>query len=239
MSRLPKKFRQLLFAAHCFAQVYGFKGPWDAVGKVIKALIEKLEREESKRIVDALDAHILAEDYFAKNLPNGTDWKQLEESASDLLKHKTPFMTTNRFSIYLTEDQAEYDRLIAEGRENIIFSDRSSNDPNEDDATCMPGTSTSFHCVGTGNQTEDGHELLMRGRFCFSTKCQTCRPKIHDECVYKHIILSNGEERIFHCTSLAEKKLLCDQTERQRHLKQMATLSVLLKKGELNMTSYK
>ena len=73
------------------------------------------------RIVDALDANNLAEDYLCKNLPNGINWKQLEESTSELLKNKTPFMATNRFSIYVTEDEAEYERLIAEGRENIFF----------------------------------------------------------------------------------------------------------------------
>ena len=88
----------------------------------------------------------------------------------------------------MTEDKEEYDELISEGRPNIIYDERATNDPNEDDTDAMTGLSSCFHYVAAGNKTEDGLELAMRGRFCFCIKCCTCRPNVHPNCSYKNIV---------------------------------------------------
>ena len=86
LSKIPLGENSIKIAEHCFAQVYSFKGPWDAAGKVIKWFIRRLERMEKSRVEDAFQCYEHATVYFAEKLPSDTDWKKLEEELSMKLK---------------------------------------------------------------------------------------------------------------------------------------------------------
>ena len=70
------KNNQLVVAEHLFAPIYGFKGPWDAAGKVAKYLVKKMEKQEVERVPDAFKHYQVMLSYL--NEIDTVNWEDLE-----------------------------------------------------------------------------------------------------------------------------------------------------------------
>ena len=195
LSKIPYSHPYIEEVEHCFAQVYGFKGPWDAAGKVVKAKIKSLESEQKCRAPDAFSVYKLMCSYFKEKLPNDRDWKQLASEGSELLKRKTEFTAVNRKACFVTDYINEYEDLKEKGHEDIIFTNRSEVEHSED-TTVYEGTSKVHH-VYTGivkdrdRIPEKGYKLSLKTNPCF---CAKCRNNQVSECQYKTI---TGEVNTF------------------------------------------
>jgi hypothetical protein len=202
---------------HCFAQVYSFKGPWDAAGKVIKYFIRKLERMEKARVEDAFQCYEHAAKYFTENLPSDTDWKKLEEELSMKLKDKSVYDAVNRYAGYATDDEEEYNRLIAEGHSHIILTRRSE----AKDTTVYDGSNDSHYFKGSGMMDERGVHLEMRSKPC---RCNECR-SANGTCTYQEI---RGDPKDFYRKDRAEV-----DAEREQKKKEIAMAHIQRVKGIL------
>ncbi len=115
---------------HRFAQKYGFKGIWDAAGKVVKHEMrnEELVTRNGKhhRFANAWDCYFrlrpILKDLTLK-LRKKKPWAEWEREKSSKLLDKTPFKLTERYIGYVTEDPLEFQRL--EFR-HVVFSNRTS-----------------------------------------------------------------------------------------------------------------
>ena len=188
VSKLPYVHENIEEAEHCFAQVYGFKGPWDAAGKVVKSKIRNLEREQKNRVPDAFTVYKLISNYFDEKLPNGLNWENLVKEGSEALRKKTEFTAVKRMACFVTDDEDEFDKLKLEGYDNIIFTNRSESGRYED-TTVYDGTSKIHHVFTGAVQNrkqipERGYKLCLRKYPCF---CSKCRNNEESACHYKHI----------------------------------------------------
>jgi len=102
LSKLPIQNNHLVVAEHLYAPVYGFKGPWDAAGKVAKYLAKKLEKQESERIVNA-HHHFKIMKKYLKDVDT-TNWEQLELDGDKALLHLSSFVATKRHAVYATDN---------------------------------------------------------------------------------------------------------------------------------------
>ena len=168
MSQIPIIFLDMQLIEHCFAQVYSFKGSWDAAGKVIKDYIHKLEKLEMECIQHAFHCHLHADQYFKEHLPNGNDWIALKATHSDKLLLKMPFNAVNCHSCYATENKAEYDWLMAEGHKGIIYIDCKG----AANTTVYKDCTSGNHFSADGTVAADGSvQLKMKPEFCCCTCC--------------------------------------------------------------------
>lgn len=193
LSKIPLGENCIKIAEHCFAQVYSFKGPWDAAGKVIKWFIRRLERMEKARVEDAFQCYEHSTKYFAENLPSGNDWKKLEEELSNKLKDKSVYEAVERIAGYATDDEEEYNRLVEAGHKHVVLTRRSE----AEDTTVYDGSSDCHYFKGDGVVNENGIHLEMRSKPC---RCNECRSD-GAICTYQDI---RGEPKDFYRKEKAE-----------------------------------
>ena len=160
LSKLPMKNDNVVIAEHLFAPIYGFKGPWDAAGKVAKYLVKKMEKQEAGRVPNAFKHYQVMLLYLQEI--DTVNWEQLELDGSDAFLNLTSFTATKRNSLYATDDKDEYERLKQEeGPKNIVFTNRKACEIN-DDTQPYPNSSNYYHVIGHGlsNSSEDGEERM-------------------------------------------------------------------------------
>jgi hypothetical protein len=112
---------------HKFAQKYGFKGSWDATGKLVKQAIMRNEKKY-ERCENALECYKKLRLDLTKKGDDDKNkkWKQWEENNDSLLLKKTA-LTTNRTYIGLgVESKDELKKLQQEGFDHIVHTDRTS-----------------------------------------------------------------------------------------------------------------
>ncbi len=162
LALLMKKYK-IKYGEHCFAAIYGFKGIWDGLGKIIKRILERWCKARDFHVFSAYMAHIVTRNHFAQNLPNNIDWEKEVEKKSIKLKEKTPWQCVNRFSVYVTDDCEDFynksirnpcynidpTEEITEAMKNsasgdIIYVNRQMKTATQDTFT-VPNTASSFH----------------------------------------------------------------------------------------------
>ncbi len=188
LSKIPLNHSDIKTAEHFFAPVYGFKGPWDAAGKVAKYLANQLEKREIRRVQNAFQHYEVFEEYIAKT--DTKNWEQLEIEGDDSLLARTPFTSTKRHSIYVTDHQHEFN-LLREKGVTAVFTNRAAREIN-DDTQAYPSSDSFYHAIGYG-QIEGNSKVRIefREKFCFCSKCNgqgVERPNIANECMCKSYI---------------------------------------------------
>lgn len=166
LSMIPVNYEFIVYAEHLFAPVHGFKGPWDAAGKVAKYLAKRLERE-GIRVKNAFD-HFLAMAAYLLQV-DIIDWELLEHLGAEFLLSLTPFTATKRHAVYATDQKDEFDRLKEEHKD-IIFIDRKNREINGD-CEVFTGSESCFHVIANGATTNGETQIEFREKFCF---CQVC-----------------------------------------------------------------
>jgi hypothetical protein len=211
--------------SHSFAQVYHFKGNWDAAGKVAKEHIRTMElatkKSESTRVATAYDCFLklkgpLANDFIV-------NWSELENQKSHLLRGKGNFGVDARFVGYVTDDPQEYEQLKAKHPdEPILFTDRTSLPK----LNSVEGTA-SFHSVagvsGNCGNEKEGWKIRTAKMPC---SCLACRGKSLVPCPYTDIrqegtsiikqpTEQTPEEKASRAASRANDKVTINQLELQ------------------------
>jgi hypothetical protein len=142
---------------HNYAQIYQFKGVWDAAGKVVKDRIKEMEMKrgdgEATRIATAYDCYAKLKEPL-KHFKN--DWSQLEQERSGKLIFKGNFGIDKRIVGFVTDDPVEFARVQQAHPDdaNILFTDRSKPKPNISD---VKGTNK-LHMVRGKNRDEAGND---------------------------------------------------------------------------------
>ena len=204
LSKLPEKNDRVVIAEHLFAPIYGFKGPWDAAGKVAKYLVKNMEKKEIERIPDAFKHYQVMVSYLKQI--DTIDWEQLEFDGddNDAFLSLTAFTATKRHSLYATDDKDEYEKLKRENND-IIFTNRKAREIN-DDTEPYPNSSRYYHVIGHGKSGADAGKMKIefRNKFCFCNKCRSkpTIPDIGSGCKHKDLI---GEIASFERNPSTEK----------------------------------
>ena len=163
---------------HKFAQKFGFKGPWDATGKIVKQAIKNCELQ-FKRCANAIDCYDnirerLAQDGSGKRQ---NQWKKWELEKNEEILTKRVFRTNRTFIGLAAETKEEYDELVASGREHVVFTNRE----HVPDMKAIPGTQKIYQATGicVGEKTLTTAELQC--------SCGPCRsnPGNTETCLYK------------------------------------------------------
>jgi hypothetical protein len=96
---------------HCFACIYGFKGIWDGLGKIVKRIISNWEKAHDNHAYDAYMCHVIARNTFALDPFNAhVDWEMEYRRNSCKLKDKKTLQCVHRYSVYLTDDMDDADK---------------------------------------------------------------------------------------------------------------------------------
>ena len=222
LSKIPLTENSIKIAEHCFAQVYSFKGPWDAAGKVIKWFIRRLERMEKARVEDAFQCYEHSTIYFSENLPSGNDWKKLEQELSNKLKDKSMYEAVERIAGHATDDEEEYNRLIGQGYKHIILTRRSE----AEDTTVYDGSNDCHYFKGDGVVNENGIHLEMRSKPC---RCNECRSD-DGVCTYQTI---RGEPKDFYRKEKAEMAAEKEQKKKDTAMAHVQQIEVVLANNSL------
>lgn len=90
---------------HCFACIYGFKGIWDGLGKIVKRIISNWEKNHDNHAHDAYMCHVIARNTFAlDSFYAPVDWENEYRCKSSKLKDKKTLQYVHRYSVYLTDN---------------------------------------------------------------------------------------------------------------------------------------
>jgi len=183
---------------HKFAQKYGFKGPWDATGKLIKGAILRNEMKYD-RCADARDCYLKLKRDLTKE---GTekkckDWSNWEKDGNERILKNTTFTTQRTFIGLGIEDHDEYFQLKEAGNDHIIYTNRVS----VPDMNAIEGTRTVFQIQGNIEPTSPDKWTIHTS--IIPCSCSPCRsdPSNVDLCIYKEIrtintkIVSKQENR--------------------------------------------
>ena len=168
---------------HKFAQKYGFKGPWDATGKLIKGKIHNNEMKYH-RCANAFDCYIKLQSDLGKDGTeiNNQKWLAWEADGDERILNKTPFKTNRTFVGLGTEYKDEYDNLTAQGYKHIIYTNRND----IPDMKAVPQTLKLFQIEG--QKTPDANGKYKLRTTCLPCSCPNCRDhKPFQECLYKEI----------------------------------------------------
>lgn len=112
-----------VLVSHGFAQKYGFKGIWDAAGKVVKDYIRKLEVTQKWRFPNALECFIALRHGMGPSVKKPTPYNEYEKNGDPRILDKGHFVTTRRFFGFVTDDKEEFKRLGDQYR-FVLFADR-------------------------------------------------------------------------------------------------------------------
>ena len=182
--------------SHTFAAKYGFKGPWDAAGKIIKQWRKSKELRmhktgEKTRMATVYDVFTEFKRYLEERSANtaADSWKAIEEPAHskhEKILQKTAFKVDERKVLYVTDNKADFERFNAKDPGFIVYSDR------ETVPTMDPIDGTlSLHSVksvpGARNQENEGLRQLVIADFpCRCLPCQKKGPP-EDKCKFTEL----------------------------------------------------
>ena len=108
LAKLALKF-EFRYVEHCFASIYGFKGIWDGLGKIIKRVIFQWEEDHDDHVFTAYASHIVTRNHFALDPWNlRPNWNHEIEKKSIKLKDKNTMQCINRRTVYITDDEQDY-----------------------------------------------------------------------------------------------------------------------------------
>eukprot|EP00957_Ditylum_brightwellii_P066794 5068392-Ditylum_brightwellii.AAC.1 len=110
---------------HKFPQKYGFKGSWDAAGKLVNQRIEHLELK-GEQIANTYDCYVKLHKELTKYGSQEECVKLLDYEQNDNNKvlDNMPLTTRRTFDASGTGCNEKYSHLIQEGHHHIIFMDR-------------------------------------------------------------------------------------------------------------------
>ena len=167
---------------HKFASKHGFKGPWDATGKVVK---EAILRNEYKfeRCSNATDCYFKLSNDMNKvtNPKQHSKWIQWETEGDEKVLKNAACETNRTFVGLGIEDELEHDNHISSGYQNIIHTNRTI----VPDMKVIPGTQKLFHVEGFERKMNDGTFKLEVAKH--SCSCIQCRSFAGIErCLYKN-----------------------------------------------------
>ena len=197
MAKIPTEIEGIECIEHCFARVHGFKGPWDACGKVIKDLIRRFEADNQTFARTGFECYVIVRDHFAKRLPNNIDWEKRVADGHESLEKKSVWQATKRIAAFVTDDMEEYERLIEShgvtGKDNFIYSRRNELKDVED-TDAIPGTSVSYYfksVLPPTNDTEEEipiqHHAAGGGYSCIH--CKEMLGEQSEDAILKHELL--------------------------------------------------
>eukprot|EP00957_Ditylum_brightwellii_P207671 15353999-Ditylum_brightwellii.AAC.2 len=109
---------------HKFEQKYGFKGSWDATGKLVKQAIKRLELSNI-RIANANDCYfkLRRELTRVKTEDKPMGMLDYEKTGDSKLLKKKPLQTRCTFIGLGTKDKEEYHHLVSGGHCHVVFTD--------------------------------------------------------------------------------------------------------------------
>ena len=166
---------------HCFGSIYGFKGVWDALGKIVKLIVTEWEQQNDHYAYNAYQYYIVLRNTFATKLPKDTNWIELRDKKDLSLKEKTPMQAIRRFIIYGTDRKEEVEEIgerptvtllsqtnseeatndaikEASKTDRIMYLNRDWTIKNQD-TTALPETNSNFHFRITKDDIFIAHEL--------------------------------------------------------------------------------
>ena len=168
---------------HKFAQKYRFKGSWDATGKIVKQQIANNEFKFD-RCANAWDCYLKLKRDLTKS---GEEKKALDftryevEGDANILKNTT--LTTIRTHIgFGTEDRQQYESLIHQNYEHIVFTNR-VDIPNPNPVT---NTLKIAQVGGASHPNANGNWTLCTS--ILPCSCPQCRLNLNDGlCYYSEV----------------------------------------------------
>ena len=130
---------------HKFGQKYGFKGSWDATGKLVKGQILKNELKFD-RCANALDCYLKLNRDLYKDGTGETNkkWSLWEKNGDERIIQKTNLTTDRTFIGLGVEYRDQFTRLKEAGHDHIILTDRDS----IPDMKVVEGTHSIFQIQG-------------------------------------------------------------------------------------------
>lgn len=167
--------------------MYGFKGPWDAAGKIIKYIIRKFEMDNQTHAETAYACYIITRDYFKTRLSNGMEWGLAVKEGNPALKAKSVWKAFKRFACYVSDDESELKCLAelstSENPEDgfIIFSNWEDM-LNDEDSDMIPGTTSCHYFAARAPDSETGEvepvAILAEDEHQDLIYCRSCRQVI-------------------------------------------------------------
>ena len=159
---------------HKFATKYHFKGPWDGCGKRLKKHMWDSELE-SNRAGGAFQCYLRCSNKFNTKNKNPI-WMEWEMEGNSNLLDKTTFKHDAMTIGFVTDSLSEYDKLVADGYDNITHADRSKV---LEDLNPVKDTAEFFQVMNRPNNPSNEHILRAHRLVC---SCKNCR--IDTTCPY-------------------------------------------------------